>query len=123
MNGGIWSCFERTVREWADEWDTVYVIVGGAVSPIGKIGGANITVPRVFFAVVVRKDNGAALGITVPNDGTHEYNLDKYMKPIATVESESGVTFDLSTSAKETKPNPRDWPNTCGRKRNTKDES
>ena len=31
MNGSIWSCFERTVRKWADEWDTVYVVVGGAV--------------------------------------------------------------------------------------------
>ena len=123
MNGSIWSCFERTVRKWADEWDTVYVVVGGAVPTIGRIGDAKITVPKVFFAVVVRKDTGAALGITVPNDGTHEYDLDKYMKPIATVESQSGVTFDLSKAAREAKPDPGDWPNACSRKRNIKDET
>ena len=123
MNGSIWKCFEKSIREWADEWDTMYVIVGGAITTIGKIGDAHVTVPKVYFAIVVRKDTGAALGVTVPNDGTHEYNLGKYMKPIAAVERESGVVFDLPLAAKEARPIPADWPNTCGRQRNIRDDS
>jgi DNA/RNA endonuclease G (NUC1) len=123
MNGVLWACFEKSIREWADMWDTMFVIVGGGVPTIGKIGEAEVTVPKIFFSVIVRKDTGAALAVAIPNDGSHEYDLPRYMKSVATVERESGVIFDLPQGVKEAKPSPSEWPNTCHRQRNVRDES
>ena len=66
FNGGLWTNLEKTVRSWASESDTCYVISGcitkGAQYYVIDRSGNNVTVPTAFFKAVLRYSQQSSVG-------------------------------------------------------------
>ena len=61
---------EKLVREFVEEWDTVYVVTGPVLrSDLNRLGKSRIAVPEYFYKVLLRTHNGdtAAVGFLLPN--------------------------------------------------------
>jgi len=55
FNGGIWSRLERLVRDYAKQYDTVYVITGSVLQdPSQRLPSGRVTIPSRFYKVIVR---------------------------------------------------------------------
>lgn len=110
MNGSIWRCYEETIRDWAKQFGTVEVVVGGSVRADGTVGAVKITVPAHYFAIVYRPDTRTAVGVAVPNEDGFELDVRNYMRPVATVEQMAGITVDLPATVKTAPVRFADWP-------------
>ena len=66
FNGGLWTNLEKTVRSWASESDTCYVISGcitqGAKYYVIDRSGNKVTVPTAFFKAVLRYGQQSTIG-------------------------------------------------------------
>ena len=55
FNGGIWSRLERLVRDYAKQYDPVYVITGSVLQePIQRLPSGRVAIPSRFYKVMVR---------------------------------------------------------------------
>ena len=55
FNGGIWSRLERLVRDYAKQYDPVYVITGSVLQePIQRLPSGRVAIPSRFYKVIVR---------------------------------------------------------------------
>jgi endonuclease G len=55
FNGGIWSRLERLVRDYAKQYNTVYVITGSVLQePIQRLPSGRVAIPSRFYKVMVR---------------------------------------------------------------------
>jgi endonuclease G len=95
FNRGIWEKLEEQVREWAKEYDTLYIVTGGILKySIGTIGAGKVSVPKYFYKVILNKTNKnyKAIALILPNEkGTKQ--LYEYVVPIDSVEILTGIDF------------------------------
>jgi DNA/RNA endonuclease G (NUC1) len=55
FNGGIWSRLERLVRDYAKQYDSVYVITGGVLQePTKRLPSGRVAIPSRFYKVILR---------------------------------------------------------------------
>jgi endonuclease G len=55
FNGGIWSRLERLVRDYAKQYDAVYVITGSVLQePVQHLPSGRVAIPSRFYKVLVR---------------------------------------------------------------------
>lgn len=116
MNRNIWRCFEYSIREWAENSGSTFVVVGTTRSDAPPISserdpkGVKINVPSHYLAMVYRsKPTPMAIGVMVPNtDG----NLDirKFIMPVADLEKKTGFRFGIPKSIAADKPDLAQWP-------------
>lgn len=98
FNRGAWKFLEETVRAWVlcGGHPDLYVITGpvyGEHPPI--IGPDRVAVPSAFFKIVYDPNSGRAAGFVLPNQkiGSRIEELGDYLKPIAWIETETGLNF------------------------------
>jgi endonuclease G, mitochondrial len=54
FNRGIWSSLEAQVREWASDYDSLFVITGLVLtSNKGTIGANKVSVPKYYYKVIL----------------------------------------------------------------------
>ena len=102
FNAGIWNRLEQKTRYWAKKYDGVYVVTGGVLKNSSKsIGEENITVPDVFYKIILDYSNKDYNAITflVPNKPSNE-SIYKYVTTIDQIEELTGIDFfsDLADS-------------------------
>lgn len=100
FNRGAWKFLEETIRAWVTcgGHDDLYVITGPIypTGPGGKvIGPDKVTVPVQFFKIVYDVKSGRAVGFVLPNRkiGSTIPDLQVFVKPIADIETETGLDF------------------------------
>ena len=95
FNRGIWKRLEEQVRHWAVEDKAVYVVTGTVLSPgLSNIGYHQITVPRLFYKVILdyEEPDVKGIGFIMPNEGSKE-PLQRYAVTIDSVEKITGNDF------------------------------
>lgn len=92
FNRGIWSKLESKVRDWALQYNGLYVASGGIFSnPIGTIGADSVTVPSKYYKVIYSDKNGM-IAFILPNAGSTK-DLSTFVVTVDSVESVTGIDF------------------------------
>ena len=95
FNRGIWKSLEELVREWAIEYNQLYVVTGPVLKYIsGTIGEDKVSVPKYFYKVLLKYDNKnfTALAFLIPNEKCNN-SLQNYLVTIDSVEHITGIDF------------------------------
>jgi len=95
FNRGIWNRLEAKVREWAVEYDSLYIAVGGVLKgDLPTIGVDKVSVPKYFYKVVLKYSKGdvKGIGFIIPNTGSSE-PLQDFVCTIDSVEVLTGIDF------------------------------
>jgi len=91
FNNGIWKELEETVRDWAYDKGSIYVVSGPIMDGISdQIGNNKIGVPKSFYKVIVDENDGIAFEI--PHDRVEE-RLETFAMSIDDLEKETGIDF------------------------------
>ncbi|GGD53839.1 DNA/RNA non-specific endonuclease [Muriicola marianensis] len=95
FNAGVWNRLEIQVRNWARKYDTLYVITGGVLRKgLPSIGYEEVSVPRAFYKIVVRQNNGdlETVAFLIPHRETSQ-PLEAFRVSIDQLEEETGIDF------------------------------
>ena len=103
FNAGIWARMETQVRQWADIFDTLYVVKGGTIDADDQIityisnESETIPVPRYFFMGLLGKSptGYSALGFWVEHkDGySTRVPLSDFVVNISDLQQLTGIDF------------------------------
>lgn len=117
LNGGDWNYLEKSVRRWARENGSAWVVSGPIIGEgrYGKIGQRKVTVPDSFFKAVLVNGKGGwrSIAFIMDNDDKRYYLYDCSMS-VNELEKLTGLDFfpalpDDVEEAVEGTCRPRDW--------------
>ena len=94
-NTGIWSKLEKQVRDWAVEYDTIFVVTGPVLTNgLPAIGPGGVAVPEFYYKVILHNSLPApkGIGFIMPNAGSKAH-VSSFAVPIDSVESVTGIDF------------------------------
>ena len=95
FNRGIWKKLEEKVRDWAIEYDSLYIVTGGVLTDdLPTIGIDKVSVPNSYYKVILKYSKGdvKGIGFLLPNEGSQE-PLQNFVVSIDSVESVTGLDF------------------------------
>ncbi len=95
FNRGIWAQLEETVRNWAIENESIFIVTGPVLSKeYYQFIGNKVSVPDFFFKVILdfTEPDKKAIGFIIPNSN-HAEILRYYIHTIDEVEIETGLDF------------------------------
>lgn len=94
FNRGIWKRTEELVRNWAVEYQAVYVVTGPVLTTgLHAIGANHVSVPRYFYKVVLDKHTPAkGVGFVISNQSSTAA-LQSFAVSIDSVEKLTGIDF------------------------------
>jgi endonuclease G len=95
FNRGVWKKLEMQVRNWAVEYDSLYVVTGPIFdSVMPTIGPHRVAVPKAYYKVILQKTNGnwEGIGFILPNSNT-KVDFKEYQTNIDKVEEITGIDF------------------------------
>ncbi|PRZ26527.1 DNA/RNA non-specific endonuclease [Flavobacterium granuli] len=95
FNGGIWNRLEEKVRYWAEQYDDVFVVTGGVLSPSLKtIGREKVAVPEFFYKIILddSKGNFKMIAFLMPNKKSDKPLYD-FVVSMDSIEKMTGIDF------------------------------
>jgi len=95
FNRGAWKKLEMQVRNWAVEYDSLYVVTGPIFdSVMPTIGPHRVAVPKAYYKVLLQKRNGEwfGIGFVLPN-ASIKGDIMQYTTSIDKVEELTGIDF------------------------------
>ncbi len=96
FNGGIWRELEELTRDWAREFDRLYVVTGPVLAQNirEKIGENNVSVPDEFYKVIldISSPDIKGIGFIMPNEISNK-KVQDYAVTIDKVEEATGIDF------------------------------
>ncbi|MBK8969703.1 MAG: DNA/RNA non-specific endonuclease [Lewinellaceae bacterium] len=94
FNGGVWRELEECTRDWARQFEKLYVVTGPILSrrALGQIGFSKVTVPPGYFKVLLAPDQHRAIAFVLPNEISTN-PLMEYATTIDKVEELTGIDF------------------------------
>lgn len=95
FNRGIWKKLEEQVRDWALQFDEVYVVTGPVLTGgLPYIGSNKVTVPDLYYkALLVYGNKGKqAIAFVLPNQASQQ-PLGSYVITIDSLENLTGINF------------------------------
>ncbi|MEO5582137.1 MAG: DNA/RNA non-specific endonuclease, partial [Saprospiraceae bacterium] len=96
FNKGIWRELEDNVRDWARSYKRLFIVSGPVlkVGAINKIGKNQVTVPSLFYKVILQMDSTdiSGIGFMIPNAVSGK-PLNEYIYPIDSIEQITGINF------------------------------
>lgn len=108
FNNGIWKELEETVREWAYDFDELYIVSGPILNSSlkEKIGKNKVTVPEYFYKIIldIKGKDQKAISFLIPHERS-EKHLKEYAVSIDELEALTGFDFfpDLLDDSEEEK--------------------
>ncbi len=73
LNEGVWADLEAQVREWSNQFDTLYVVTGCSVDGSTEVAmdndGKSVTVPVGFYKALLGYSKAGSVGITSETGG------------------------------------------------------
>jgi len=96
FNGGIWRELEGNVRDWAMQFEKIYVVTGPVLTKgiSKKIGPNKVAVPDEFYKVILdfTEPEIKAIAFIIPNKKS-DNKLDYYAVSVDQVEEITGIDF------------------------------
>ena len=95
FNRGVWKKLETQVRNWAVEYDSLYIVTGPIFSDSMKvIGPHRVAVPTAYYKVVLDNHKGKekVIGFVMQNEGSKEI-LKNFVLSVDEVEELTGIDF------------------------------
>jgi endonuclease G len=96
FNRGIWENLEELVRDWAIEYDTLYIVTGPVLRDgLPVIGKKNkVSVPEYYYKVVLNYTSGEikGIGFIMPNEKSNQ-PLQDFAVTIDSVQKFTGINF------------------------------
>jgi endonuclease G len=95
FNRGVWKKLEMQVRNWAVEYDSLYVVTGPIFdSVMPTIGPHRVAVPKAYYKVLLQKRNGEwfGIGFVLPNSNA-KVDFKIFATSIDKVEELTGIDF------------------------------
>ncbi len=99
LNAGDWKELETKTRQWAQRYDSIYVVCGPVLQKGEKyctIGEHHVTVPRQFFKVLLRftaPGQAQAIGFIYDNAEHADRPMADYAVTVDSVEALTGINF------------------------------
>lgn len=100
FNRGAWKFLEENVRAWiaCGGHDKLFVFTGPIYSTDARtptLGPDKVSIPTAFFKIVYDPASDRAVGFVLPNAkiGSTIPDLQKFVKPIAEIETDTGLDF------------------------------
>ena len=95
FNSGRWRMLETAVRNWALDFDTIYVVTGPVLKRSRKTIGEDVTVPKQFYKIVYDAEEQEMIAFLMPNKKLND-PLDDYIVTVDKVEKATGLDFFAS---------------------------
>lgn len=96
LNRQGWERLEESVRAWAWERGTVYVLVGPILSvDPPTIGVKRIAVPDAFWKIVIDPAQKEAIGYVMPQANIPKGSLEPWQKSVLDIQRMSGINFRI----------------------------
>jgi endonuclease G, mitochondrial len=95
FNRGIWKKLEVQTRNWAIEYDSLYIVVGPIFSDTMKvIGPHRVAVPNAFYKVILDNHKGKEkmIGFVMKNEGSKN-DLQTFVVSVDSIEVLTGIDF------------------------------
>ena len=96
FNGGVWNELEMTVRDWAFDFDSLYVITGPVLrgEDMEQIGGNRVSAPRYFYKIIAvpGREQERTIAFLIPND-ISTLHLREYIVTVDSIEERTGIDF------------------------------
>lgn len=95
FNRGIWKKLEEQVRDWAVQFNEVYIATGPVLTNgLPYIGGNKVSVPNLYYkALLVYGNKGKqAIAFVLPNQASQQ-PLVSYVVSIDSLENLTGINF------------------------------
>jgi endonuclease G len=95
FNRGIWKQLEEQTRNWAIEYDSLYIVVGPIFSDSMKlIGPHQVAVPNSYYKVILDNHKGKEkmIGFVMKNEGSKN-SLQSFVLSVDSIEVLSGIDF------------------------------
>ena len=95
FNRGVWKKLETQVRNWAIEYDSLYIVTGPIFSDSMKvIGPHRVAVPTAYYKVVLDNHKGKekVIGFLMRNEGSKAI-LKTFVLSVDEVEELTGIDF------------------------------
>ncbi|MFM7731054.1 MAG: DNA/RNA non-specific endonuclease [Flavobacteriales bacterium] len=98
FNRGIWKNLEALVRDWAYQYDTIYIMTGPVLEKgLTQIGPNGVSVPKLYYKAIldVHSSPHKCIGFLLPNAGS--YNpLQSFAVSVDQLEQITGIDFYAS---------------------------
>lgn len=106
LNRGVWRELEHRIAElWTARWGEIWVIVGCLSDGKHTLGDTDIDVPSKMYEIIVaqRGNEVRAMGLMIEQEVESGVWPTRYLVPIDTIESLSGLDFlsDLDDTLEE----------------------
>lgn len=95
FNRGIWKHLEEMVRDWAIEYDTLYIATGPVFEgEMPVIGPNKVAVPPFYYKVILTKSNGhfQSIGFILPNEASSAA-LSDFAVSVDSIEHKTRLNF------------------------------
>ncbi len=96
FNGGAWRELEESIRDWAYDFEHLYVVTGPVLTRgiRDQIGGNGVSVPDEFYKVILdaSRPDLKAIAFLMPNEISTQA-LQEYALSIDEVEEITGIDF------------------------------
>ncbi len=98
FNGGVWRELEELTRDWARNFERLYVVTGPVLTqqPLGQIGFSKVSVPATYYKVLLAPEQHKAIAFVLPNAVSTKPVLE-YAYSIDQVEKLTGLDFFPNT--------------------------
>lgn len=95
FNAGVWNRLELHIRQWAKNYETIFVVTGGVLEDgLIEIGEEDVDVPQYYYKIVARGniDDLKLIGFLIPaKESTRPLN--HFVVPIDRIEKVTGIDF------------------------------
>ena len=95
FNRGIWKKLEEQVRDWAQDYESIYVVTGPVLKDgLPVIGHNKVSVPEYFYKVILdyTLPDIKAIGFILANESSNE-PLNHFAVSVDSVERFTGINF------------------------------
>ena len=93
FNDGVWKKCEERVRQWAKQYDSLFVVTGPVLRPgLPTIGESAVSIPELYYKIVLDPRRQEAIAFLVPHQKSKQ-TIKHFAVSIDSVESVTGIDF------------------------------
>jgi len=93
FNRGIWRKLESQIRDWSNEYDTIYVATGPIINfGYSTIGSNKVAVPQYYYKVIYFKNLQKMVAYILPNEGSKS-DISTFQVTVDEVERKTKIDF------------------------------
>lgn len=95
FNRGVWKRLEEQVRQWAVEYDTLYIVTGPILpNRLPSIGPNKVSVPKKYYKAILRISgtDTTAIALILPN-ASSQNELSSFVVTVNKLEKTTGIDF------------------------------